>query len=89
MLTVQRERRREFIVKYGLLNVRRVHGQERKRLPAEKEQYTKLRVFARWVMCCFFAKGGDVLCLCSMGDVLLTGALCIDVQGGLATLWML
>lgn len=47
VLAVQRERRREFIVKYGLLNVRRVHGQERKRLPAEKEQYTKLRVFAR------------------------------------------
>ena len=43
----ERERRRDFILARGLLNVRRMQGLETRRLPHEREQHAALRVFAR------------------------------------------
>lgn len=44
---LQRARRQAFIRENGLLHVRRVQGNEKRRLPGEKEKHAQMRVFAR------------------------------------------
>jgi transcriptional adapter 2-alpha len=43
----ERERRRAFVLEYGLLDARRMQGLETRRLPHEREAHARLRVFAR------------------------------------------